>query len=172
MRLVPGNCKLIGQYCQKLNVCLTNLDFQTPFLSEKLSGFLSSRSQTTILLFQKMINFPYRLFSSFPRKLIGLKLRKLCICATLLCIRTFFQIYRLHFFINSSMSKFYIFSSLQMRSDNFYYCFQNFDWLRLPKFAEACDSSWDSNSSFSKPPACFSPLWPQWTLLCVYKVIR
>ena len=111
MQLDPFNGSVLGQTSQKLNIVSIHLDVQTQFpQKQQLSGFLASRFQSTFSLLRKMIQVPYILFPSFPRKIdrpkIG-KNQKLCVCMILLCSRTnFYHNYRLHFFIKTSIDLF------------------------------------------------------------------
>ena len=62
----------------------------------------------------------------------------------------FLQSYRLHFFIIMSTDKFWILKDFQLRNISFYCSQWKLDWLKIPKLAYACNSSWDWNSSVSK----------------------
>ena len=93
MNLVFCNVKLIGQNSQKLKVVIIRLDNQTVFLSEQVSRFLPSMSQSTSLFLWKMIHYPYLLYPSiFRKKMIWLNCHFFVNVECFLILEQFFSI--------------------------------------------------------------------------------
>ena len=110
--LVPSNGNLMGQPIQKLSFGLIRLAIQTLLRSkQQLSCFLPSGSQPSFPFLYKMLQYPYLLSFHLFKNLMS---RKFCLSMMRLCSRAvFFQSYRLHFFIKTSIVNIRVFISLK-----------------------------------------------------------
>ena len=116
------------------------------FLKAAAIGIFPSSFHSTLSFLYKLIHYPYLLFSSFLPTIVRPNLPECRISIMLLCNKIFFP----QLPATLSIAKYYYLNNFEKENFEFYCSQRKLDWLRIPKLAYACDSSWDSNSFVSK----------------------